>query len=95
MAEASVNLQESGTDLRESFREYESGIAFDNARRAAVFAAVFMLAASSLDWVIIADYGLEFLLIRATCAVLLFAVYDALAVVREERAKGRSDVNRR
>lgn len=31
----------------------------------------------------------------ATCAVLLFAVYDALAVVREERAKGRSDVNRR
>ena len=31
----------------------------------------------------------------ATCAVLLFAVYDALAVVREERAKGRFDVNRR
>ena len=31
----------------------------------------------------------------ATCAVLLFAVYDALAAVREERAKGRSDVNRR
>lgn len=31
----------------------------------------------------------------ATCGVLLFAVYDALAVVREERAKGRSDVNRR
>ena len=75
MAEASVNLQESGTDLRESFREYESGIAFDNARRAAVFAAVFMLAASSLDWVIIADYGLEFLLIRATCAVLLGGIF--------------------
>ena len=75
MAEASVNLQESGADLRESFREYESGIAFDNARRAAVFAAVFMLAASSLDWVIIADYGLEFLLIRATCAVLLGGIF--------------------
>ena len=75
MAEASVNLQESAADLRESFREYESGIAFDNARRAAVFAAVFMLAASSLDWVIITDYGLEFLLIRATCAVLLGGIF--------------------
>ena len=31
----------------------------------------------------------------ATCVVLAFAVYDALAAVREERAKGRSDVNRR
>ena len=31
----------------------------------------------------------------ATCAVLAFAVYDALAAVREERAKGRSDVKRR
>ena len=31
----------------------------------------------------------------ATCGVLPFAVYDALTVVREERAKGRSDVNRR
>ena len=30
-----------------------------------------------------------------TCAVLLFAVYDALAVIREERAKGSSDVKRR
>ena len=75
MAEASVNLQEPGADLRESFREYEGGIAFDNARRAAVFAAVFMLAASSLDWVIITDYGLEFLFIRATCAVLLGGIF--------------------
>ena len=75
MAEASVNLQESEADLRESFREYESGIAFDNARRAAVFAAVFMLAASSLDWVIVTDYGMEFLLIRATCAVLLGGIF--------------------
>ena len=31
----------------------------------------------------------------ATCVVLLFALYDALAAVREERAKGRSNVNRR
>ena len=29
----------------------------------------------------------------ATLVVILFALYDALAVVREERAKARSDVN--
>lgn len=75
MAEASVNLKESEEDLRNSFREYESGIAFDNARRAAVFAAVFMLAASSLDWVIITSRALEFLVIRATCAILLGAIF--------------------
>ena len=31
----------------------------------------------------------------ATCVVLLFALYDALAVIREERAKRRSDVDSR
>ncbi len=31
----------------------------------------------------------------ATMVVIVFAVYDALAVVREERAKTRSDVDRR
>ena len=31
----------------------------------------------------------------ATCVVLLFAVYDALAVIREERMKHRSDVDKR
>jgi hypothetical protein len=31
----------------------------------------------------------------ASVVVLLFALYDALAVIREERAKPRSDVGRR
>ncbi len=75
MAEASVNPKEAEQDLRNSFREYESGIAFDNARRAAVFAAVFMLAASSLDWVIIREHALNFLVIRATCAILLGGIF--------------------
>ena len=82
MAEASVNLKESEEDLRNSFREYESGIAFDNARRAAVFAAVFMLAASSLDWVINNSRALEFLVIRATCAILLGAIFWHLGKFR-------------
>ena len=82
MAEASIKSRESEEELRQSFREYESGIAFDNARRAAVFAAVFMLAASSLDWVIIAERGLDFLMIRATCAMLLGAIFWFLGKAR-------------
>jgi signal transduction histidine kinase len=75
MAEASVNFRESEEELRQSFREYESVIAFDNARRAAVFAIVFMLAASSLDWIIITDKAQEFLIIRAVCAILLGLIF--------------------
>ena len=82
MAEASVNSRETEADLRQSFREYESGIAFDNARRAAVFAAVFMLAASSLDLVIITGRALDFLLIRAVCAILLGLIFWYLGKTR-------------
>ncbi len=63
------------SDLLNAFREYESGIALGNARLAAVFAAVFMLAASSLDWIIIPGRGSDFLLIRAICAILLGAIF--------------------
>lgn len=31
----------------------------------------------------------------ATMAVLIFAVYDALAVIREERTKQRTDIDKR
>ncbi len=78
MLEASTNSEEAAAALRQSFREYESDIAFSNARRAAVFAGVFMLTASSLDWVILPDRASEFLLIRATCAILLAAIYGYL-----------------
>ncbi len=75
MAEASVNLQETEQELRNSFHEYEGGIAYDNARRTAVFAAVFMLVASSLDWVIIRPYAMDFLVIRAACAILIAGIF--------------------
>ena len=68
MAEANVNPLDGEAELRQSFRDYESRIAYDNARRAAVFAALFMLAASSLDWVILTERALDFLLIRSVCA---------------------------
>ena len=78
MGEASTNSEETAAALRQSFREYENGIAYANARRAAVFAGVFMLTASSLDWVILPERASEFLLIRATCAILLAAIYGYL-----------------
>ena len=82
MAEASVNVRETDAELRQAFREYEGEIAFDNARRAAVLAAVFMIAGTSLDWVIIADLKLDFLLIRTTCAVLLGMIFWYLGKAR-------------
>ena len=75
MAEAVVNLLESEAGLRRSFREYENGIAFGNARRAAVIAAVFMLAGASLDWVIIGHRAGDFFLIRIACAVMLGLIF--------------------
>ena len=75
MADAIANPLDKDAGLRQAFREYESGIAFDNARRAAVFAAAFMLAASSLDWVILTSRALDFLLIRAICAILLGLIF--------------------
>ncbi len=46
----------------------------------------------------LAESPLRFLLwwggcVLATCIVMLFALVDALAVIREERAKPRSDVD--
>ncbi len=75
MAEASVNPPENAAELRRAFREYESEIALGNARRAAAIAAIFMLAGFSLDWVIVTRFGFEFLLIRATCAILLAGIF--------------------
>ena len=75
MPEKGENLPASEADLLTAFRAYESGIALANARLAAVFAAVFMLAASSLDWIIIPEHGSDFLLIRAVCGLLGGAIF--------------------
>jgi signal transduction histidine kinase len=76
MAEAGSNtLQAAKEDLLRGFREYENDIAYDNARRAAAIAALFMLAGWSLDLIILADYAVRFLIIRAVCAVLLGGIF--------------------
>jgi signal transduction histidine kinase len=79
MAEAAaITLQQSDGDLRRAFREYESGVAYENARRAALIAAVFMLIGWSLDVIIISDHAIEFLMIRVACAILLGLIFRQL-----------------
>jgi signal transduction histidine kinase len=87
MAEASVIPRDSEKVQRWAFREYENGIALNNARRAAVFAGVFMLAASSLDWVIHPDYAREFLVIRLICALLLGGIFGYLGTGRRSEIR--------
>jgi signal transduction histidine kinase len=82
MPDATANPKPTAAELRRSFRAHEDDIAFDNARRAAIFAGIFMLAGASLDWVIIPGRGLDFLLIRSTCAVCLWLIYWYLGRAR-------------
>lgn len=76
MAEAGTStMQPAKEDLLRGFREYENAIAYDNARRAAAIAALFMLAGWSLDLIILADHAVRFLIIRAVCACLLGGIF--------------------
>jgi signal transduction histidine kinase len=79
MAEAAaITIQQADGDLRRAFREYEGAIAYENARRAAIIAAVFMLIGWSLDVIILHEHAVEFLLIRAVCAILLGLIFRQL-----------------
>ncbi|MES2441006.1 MAG: ATP-binding protein [Verrucomicrobiota bacterium] len=75
MPEASVKAHLNDAEMRQAFRDYEGAIAFDNARRAAALAGIFMLAGWSLDWVVYPGYAWEFLLLRSICAVCLGGIY--------------------
>jgi signal transduction histidine kinase len=85
MVEIESHTRTDEESLRKAFREYESGIAVVNARRAAVIAAIFMLAGWSLDWVVFPEYAWTFLLIRAMCAILLGGVFFQLGHLRQSK----------
>ncbi len=82
MPEDDIHARTPEETLRLAFREYEDGIAINNARRAAVFATIFMLVGWSLDWVVFPEQVWNFLLIRATCAFLLGCVFHLLGTIR-------------
>jgi signal transduction histidine kinase len=75
MVEITATSMESGAELQQAFRSYESVIAIDNARRAAALAATFMMVGSILDWVVYPKYGSSFLLIRSISAVLIAGIF--------------------
>jgi signal transduction histidine kinase len=86
MAETAVNPQDDEAELRQAFRDYEDGVALGNARRTAVFSGVFMMAAASLDWLLVPDKAVIFLLIRVICALLVAIIFWSLGQVRSPRA---------
>jgi len=79
MAEAETITRQDDAELRQQFREYENGVAVDNARRAAFLAAIFMLAGCTLDLVVFPEKALLFFLIRLACTILLSLIYLKLS----------------
>lgn len=89
MVEITTTPMESRAEQQQAFRAYESVIAIDNARRAAAFAAMFMMVGSMLDWVVYPKHGWLFLLIRAVSAILLAGIFIYLGKTRSKKvAKG-------
>jgi len=72
---------ESKTDaaeLRDAFRDYEHQVLVTNARLAAWLAALFMLAGTTLDWMVFPEKGWLFLLVRAISTPLVIGVFFLL-----------------
>lgn len=74
-------------ELKRAFEQYEHGVAVDNARRAAALAALFMLAGTTLDWIVYDEFALDFLFIRAVVTVLLCFVYWGLGRLKSESSR--------
>ena len=72
-------------ELNDAFKRYEHGVFVDNARRTALLAALFMLAGTSLDWMVFPELAWHFLLIRAVDTVLLCVIVGLLGHVSSER----------
>ncbi len=92
MAEDPVKPLAARAQLRREFRTYEDGVALENARRATVFAAVFMLAGWSLDLVVYPGESFIFLLVRALSAILLAGIFYALG--KSERPQSTARIAR-
>lgn len=74
-------------ELKHAFERYEHGVSVDNARRAAALAALFMLAGTTLDWMVFPEKAWHFLLVRAVTTFLLCGIFWALAHLGRERSR--------
>ncbi len=75
MLETVVHERENSAEFRRLFRDYEDRIAVSNSRRAAMLAAIFMLAGCSLDFIVFPHLAANFLLIRIVSFVLLGSIF--------------------
>ena len=64
----------------EAFKSYEQGLSVLNSRRAAIIAAIFMVAGATLDIVVFPEYFGLFLTIRVACSLLLVLIYYELGL---------------
>ena len=86
MAEASTEpfSPADEAELKSAFQRYEHGVSVDNARRAASLAALFMLAGTTLDWMVYPEQAWHFLFIRGIVTLLLCVVFWALGQLSRE-----------
>ncbi|WP_367874874.1 ATP-binding protein [Luteolibacter sp. Populi] len=71
-------------ELNHAFKRYEHGVFVDNARRTAALSALFMLAGTSLDWMVFPELAWHFLLIRAIVTLLLCVIFWLLGLLSSE-----------
>jgi signal transduction histidine kinase len=89
MAEAATvpYLPAEGAGLNHAFKRYENGVFVVNARRTALLSALFMLAGTTLDWMVFPDQAWQFLLIRVVVALLLCVVFWLLGRFSSEGSR--------
>lgn len=78
-----------GSGLKRAFELYEHGVSVVNARRAALWAALFTFGGTSMDWVVYPGQAPAFLVIRSVCGVFLCLAYLALVRFEGERLRTR------
>ncbi|HEY1122047.1 MAG TPA: HAMP domain-containing sensor histidine kinase, partial [Haloferula sp.] len=76
-----------GAELNHAFKRYENGVFVVNARRTALLSALFMLAGTTLDWMVFPDQAWKFFLIRVVVALLLCVVFWLLGKFSGERSR--------
>jgi len=76
-----------GAELNHAFKRYENGVFVVNARRTALLSALFMLAGTTLDWMVFPEQAWLFFLIRVIVALLLCVVFWLLGKFSSERPR--------
>ncbi|MCW1926483.1 ATP-binding protein [Luteolibacter arcticus] len=76
-----------GAELNQAFKRYENGVFVGNARRTALLSALFMLAGTTLDWMVFPEQAWQFFLIRVVVALLLCVVFWMLGKFSSEQSR--------